>query len=104
MLIAPRNSTTAQLKLLKATDCNTFMVAKDFPSFGPTISAILSERSMNVIQVESLKYWLESKKVPVYNFDTKLSDNPDLPYAILHTSGSTGVSSCFALLVLSDNI
>ena len=93
MLIAPRNSTTAQLKLLNASNCNTILVAKDFPSFGPPLSAILSKNPMKVVHFASLAHWLENEKSPVYHFEAKLSDNPTRPYVILHTSGSTGLCS-----------
>lgn len=87
---------------MTASNCDTILVAKDFPPFGPALSAILSGRPMKVVHVESLEHWLEDEKLPVYHFEAKLSENPTRPYAILHTSGSTGVYSYPPLLVVSN--
>ena len=58
---------------------------------------------MKVVQVESLEHWLDDEKLPVYHFEAKLSENPNRPYAILHTSGSTGRYCSSSTLLVGSN-
>ena len=93
MLVSPANSIAAQLKLLKATNCKTLLMAGDFTVFKPAAAAIASEREIQIVEVANLESLLEKERVPLYAFEVGLKDDPRRPYVVLHTSGSTGISS-----------
>ena len=90
MLISPTNSIAGHLKLLESMQCTIMLLAGDFPAFRPASTAILAMRNMEMVELESLEYWLASERVLPYPFEATLDDNPIRPFVVLHTSGSTG--------------
>ena len=90
MLVSPANSTEAQVKLLEAVNCNCILTAEDFPAIKPALSAIAAKRDVQIVPVSSVDHWLASERVPLYPFRATLDDDPQRPFVVLHTSGSTG--------------
>ncbi|PVH91939.1 acetyl-CoA synthetase-like protein [Periconia macrospinosa] len=89
LLLSPRNSIAAQMRLFEATDCKTVILAQGFPLPEP-FSAALAERGAKILQIKPQTFWLGHEHVPVFEFNASLSDNPGRPFVAFHTSGSTG--------------
>lgn len=103
MLVSPVNSVAGQIELLKATQCDIFLTAEDFPSFKPVADAIAAQRKMKFVGVRSLQYWLDrEEKVEIYPFKGTLEENSHRPFVVLHTSGSTG-NFCYMCLLQKAN-
>lgn len=91
LLNSARETLESHLSLLEKTNCNNFLLP---PSFSlPVVKQILSSRQMTVLEIPSLQYWINDswagtdKPYPyVKSFDEGKHD----PFAVLHTSGSTG--------------
>lgn len=86
---SPRNTLASHLDLLEKTDCQTFIIPPMFPL--PTVKHILAARPMKVIEIAGQRHWFsdegEHKPYPY----TKTYEEARLdPFAVLHTSGSTG--------------
>ena len=90
MLISPTNSILGHVNLLDIMQCKKMLLAGDFPAFRPTTTAILAIRNMEIVELESLDYWLASEDAMPYPFGVTLDNNPMRPFVVLHTSGSTG--------------
>lgn len=90
LLLAPWNSTTAQIKLLETCNCNIFLAAEDKPMLMDEIQALTAQREMQVFQLPTLQWLLDEPEAQPYPFTKTLSEVRDQDYVIIHTSGSTG--------------
>ena len=90
LLLAPWNSTLAQLKLLAECDCTIFLAAEDSLKVQEDMSAITAQRQMQVYQFPTLDWLLDGAPAPLYPFDKTLDELRDQIYVVIHTSGSTG--------------
>lgn len=94
LLPSPRNALEAHLYLLEKTDCNTFLMPPNFPL--PVVKQILEGRQMRVLEIAGLQHWLadapESESVDKpYPYSKTFAEAKYEPFAVLHTSGSTGM-------------
>ena len=88
LLISPRNTIEGQLDLLKKTDCGQFWYAE---SFRKIVAPWINQREgMKIEVVPELKEWLSSE-APPYPYKRTWQEGRFDPYAVLHTSGSTGI-------------
>ena len=89
LFLSPRNSLDGQLNHLEKTQCNLFLYSKSHSS---TVEAIFQARAMRTLVVPELSdVLLDSNPVPHYPNDKTFEEAQHEPYAILHTSGSTGL-------------
>ena len=91
LLLAPWNSTVAQLKLLAECDCDIFLAAGDSARVKHDLVAITAQRKMQVCQFPMLDWLLDGPSPPPYPFDKTLDELRDRDYVVIHTSGSTGL-------------
>ncbi|KAK6609005.1 thioester reductase domain-containing protein [Botrytis cinerea] len=90
LLLSPRNSVEGIVELLDVCDCHSLLFAQDIQAITPLVNNISSRRNLQVLPFEAVTHWLDSAKVPRYTFDATLEKDASRPFAILHTSGSTG--------------
>ncbi|KAL9609999.1 MAG: hypothetical protein Q9167_005272 [Letrouitia subvulpina] len=90
LLLAPWNSTVAQLKLLDQCKCNVFLAAEDSPTVQGEMSAITMQRTIQAYQFPTLNWLLDGPDAPLYPFEKTLDELREQDYVIIHTSGSTG--------------
>ncbi|TDZ54904.1 Non-canonical non-ribosomal peptide synthetase FUB8 [Colletotrichum trifolii] len=88
LLISPRNSQEGQLNLFGLTDCHiiyhdTFVVSM--------VKPWLEKRAMKAVVIDSLDACLDDEPVPHVAFDYTSAEARWAPFAVLHTSGSTGL-------------
>lgn len=76
--------------MLDVCDRHDILLARDLPALAPLVNLITSKREMQVLQFEDITYWLDRTKIPQYVFDGTLEKDGKRPFALLHTSGSTG--------------
>jgi thioester reductase-like protein len=89
LFLSPRNSLDGQINLLEKTQCNIFLHSKSHSS---TIEPIFQARAMRTFVVPELSdVLLDTNRAPHYPYDKTFEEAQDEPYAILHTSGSTGL-------------
>ncbi|KAJ5263339.1 NRPS-like enzyme [Penicillium angulare] len=86
-MTSPRNSAEAHRSLLKTLDCNTLLTPVPRPPF---IGAILEAHPVNTLDIPSLETLLTSE-YPHFEFSKSLSEVLHEKFAIVHTSGSTGI-------------
>jgi acyl-coenzyme A synthetase/AMP-(fatty) acid ligase len=88
LLPSPRNSLDGQLSLFSKTKCQTIITTTSsrFP-----IDTYLKYHPMRSLQIPELKELLASSEVPPYKFNKSFEEAKDEPFAVLHTSGSTGL-------------
>ncbi|TVY39172.1 Non-canonical non-ribosomal peptide synthetase [Lachnellula subtilissima] len=91
LLLAPWNSSLAQIKLLDACNCSIFLAAEDSSAVQNEVTSITAQRMMEVHKFPTLNWLLdEGPKAPFYPFRKTLEELRDQDYVIIHTSGSTG--------------
>lgn len=86
-MISPRNSIEASLAVLKATDCNIWVLPKQQPKF---MSQLLAQRSMKVLAIPEVDELLQAESVLDYSYNKTFEEASNEPFCVLHTSGSTG--------------
>ncbi|KAI1147615.1 hypothetical protein F4825DRAFT_436823 [Nemania diffusa] len=87
---SPRNSLDIHLHILGTTGCEVFLFPPNFPL--PVIQEILAARPMRALEVPGIQHWLEdATDVPVFPYTKTFAQAKYDPFAILHTSGSTGL-------------
>ena len=92
LLNSARETLEAHLSLFEATKCNTFLLPPGFPL--PVIEQTLSTRHMSVLEIPSLSYWVDEpwdEDERPYPYMKSFDEAKYDPFAVLHTSGSTGV-------------
>ncbi|KAI1817951.1 hypothetical protein GGS20DRAFT_424632 [Poronia punctata] len=91
LLVSPRNTLEAQLYLLDKTECNTFLVPSKSPL--PAIKQVLAARPMNQLEIPEFRHFLDDDGGiwEYYPYTKTFSDAKAEPFAVLHTSGSTGL-------------
>ncbi|KAF7865459.1 hypothetical protein EAF04_006434 [Stromatinia cepivora] len=99
LLMSLYNPVPAQLNLLEVTKCQNILVAADFPSFKPILTAILARRPMKCVEMESVSHWIAKGIVPHYPFSATLAECPHRLFVVLHTSGfPSAITYTFAAL------
>lgn len=58
----------------------------------PVVESILRQRSMQLIIVPDLCQWLDNKEAAEYLYKKTFEEARYEPFAVVHTSGSTGAS------------
>ncbi|KAI0404426.1 hypothetical protein F4802DRAFT_227590 [Xylaria palmicola] len=92
LLLSPRNTLEANLSLLETLDCNTFITPINFPL--PVVKQTLAARPMQHVEVPNFHHWLENKdgeEWKHYPYTKTFEEANAEPFAVLHTSGSTGL-------------
>lgn len=88
LFISPRNAIEGQLSLFEKTNCNHLNYAS---SMQRLVAPWLARRDMKTIVVGELAEWLDETKVPPYPYHKTWDQCHTDPFAVLHTSGSTGI-------------
>ncbi|TDZ14767.1 Non-canonical non-ribosomal peptide synthetase FUB8 [Colletotrichum orbiculare MAFF 240422] len=88
LLISPRNSEEGQLNLFELTDCHIIYHDTLVASM---VKPWLKERTMKAVVIDSLDACLDDEPVPHVAFDYTFAEARWAPFAVLHTSGSTGL-------------
>ncbi|KAK6598613.1 nonribosomal peptide synthetase [Botrytis cinerea] len=88
LLLSPRNSVAAQLDLIKATRCRTFITSgRPLPSVAAILAAAGSAlQTLEIPTVEDLS----ATPSQHYPYDKTFDEVCDEPLVVMHTSGSTG--------------
>lgn len=86
-MTSPRNSVEAHRSLLQALDCNTLLTPVPAPPF---VGAIQEARPVKTLDIPSLQTLLETE-YPHFEYSKSLAEAIDDKFAIVHTSGSTGI-------------
>lgn len=91
LLNSPRETLRAHLSLLEKTGCDTFLLPPGFPL--PVVEQILTTRHMAVLEIPSLQHWVGDSPAGddrPYPYTKSFDEAKYDPFAVLHTSGSTG--------------
>ncbi|KAF5872926.1 putative nrps-like enzyme protein [Botrytis fragariae] len=91
LLMSVKISDEAQLKLLETTECRVLLVATNLPAISTSFNRLSLQGNLRIIPFEGVEHWIGQSKVPEYPFLATLESEPNRPFAILHTSGSTGI-------------
>lgn len=95
LLISPRNSLEGDLNVIDKSDCHIWLL----PSQGlGNIEKILKVRQMKRVDVPELTYFLDESPVSHYPYERTFAEARHDPFAILHTSGSTGLPKPIVLV------
>jgi acyl-CoA synthetase (AMP-forming)/AMP-acid ligase II len=87
LFISPRNSLEAQISLFKATECTQILYESSMQS---TVEPWLQSYPISATAVPPLDVWLQSTASHV-PYNTPFEEARWDPFAVLHTSGSTGI-------------
>ncbi|KAJ3529470.1 hypothetical protein NM208_g9741 [Fusarium decemcellulare] len=88
-LLSPRRTVEAGLFLLDKLDCNTFLLPPVFPL--PIIGQLIQTNRMNILEIPDLQHWLQDGPEEIYPYNKTFEEAKSEPFAVLHTSGSTGM-------------
>ncbi|KAI1073845.1 hypothetical protein F5B20DRAFT_478457 [Whalleya microplaca] len=89
LLNSPRNTLEAHLSLFEKMDCNTFLLPLNFPL--PVVKQILAARQMRVLEIPGMQDWVEDGPSEPYPYTKTYAEAQHEPFAVMHTSGSTGI-------------
>lgn len=89
LLNSPRNTLEAHLSLFESTECQTFLLPPNFPL--PIVKQILAARPMRVVEIPGVQHWTTGTITEAYPYLKTYKDARLEPFAVLHTSGSTGM-------------
>ena len=81
------NSIEDHAALLKRLQCEIFFVS--MPHTAVT-EAILSKRPIETVELPDLDFWLHESKVSIYKYEKTFEEARLDPFAVLHSSGTTG--------------
>ncbi|KAJ3578218.1 hypothetical protein NPX13_g2342 [Xylaria arbuscula] len=85
-----RNTLDVHLALFDQTHCDTLLLPTGFQL--PVVQQILKARSMRVLEIPGLQYWLDDEAEPQpYPYTKTFEEARHEPLVILHSSGSTGM-------------
>ncbi|KAI1383800.1 acetyl-CoA synthetase-like protein [Hypoxylon trugodes] len=88
LFISPRNTQEGQMSLFEKTDCNILAFAKPFRA---VIQPWLQEREMKTVEVGPLETWFPEEEAEHFPYNKTFEEAEWEPFAVLHTSGSTGI-------------
>ena len=86
-MTSPRNSVEAHRSLLQTLDCNTLLTPVPAPPF---VKAVQAAREVKTLDIPSLETLLTTE-YPHFEYPKSLEEEIDGKFAIIHTSGSTGI-------------
>lgn len=105
MFISPRNSKEGQLSLFEQTNCNIIAYAG---SHKESVQSWLQERDMQAVEVSPVDAWFPEKEVPHFPYNKTFEEAEWDPFAVLHTSGSTGMPKPIivsqGMMAISDSL
>ena len=90
----PSNSIKNHAALLEWLQCE--IVLASMPHTEVT-EAILSERPMHTLELPGLDFWLQESKIPIYKYEKTFEEARLDPFAVLHSSGTTGTPKLIIL-------
>jgi len=88
------NTVDTHISLLEKAQCGIFLLPT---TKSPVPQAILKKRSMRVIDLPELEGWLHDSDVAVYEYKRSYEDACHDPFAVLHSSGTTGLPKLLTL-------
>ena len=94
-MINPNNTHDADLQLIDEMGCSTIITTDRYIG---RFEKILEQRSaLSVIYIPDLDHWLKEGSVNAYPSKLPNTEKEALetPWEVLHTSGTTGESTCF---------
>ncbi|MCJ1249488.1 hypothetical protein MMC30_006712 [Trapelia coarctata] len=88
LLLSPRNSVSAQLHLLRTTDCKVLITPIQRPT---AVTAILSAQNngLRVLEIPPVDELLNTHSLP-FHYGRSFDQARQHPLTVMHTSGSTG--------------
>lgn len=86
------NFDKAQLKLLETTECRILLAATNLLVISKHFNMLSLQSNLRVIPFEGTEHWIGQSKLPEHPFVATLESESNRPFAIFHTSGSTGLS------------
>lgn len=86
-MTSPRNSIEAHRSLLQDLDCNTLLTPVPRPPF---IGAIQEAHPVKTLEIPSVETLLTTE-YPHIEYSKTVSENIHEKFAVVHTSGSTGI-------------
>ncbi|KAF2111096.1 hypothetical protein BDV96DRAFT_650206 [Lophiotrema nucula] len=81
---------TAQAHLVSTTKCKVVLYAEGFREVVSEIAPLV-DGQVHVIEAPSQEAWLTDQKSERYTWDKSWEEAKDLPFMVLHTSGTTGM-------------
>ena len=88
------NSIKDHAALLERLQCEIFLASMPHTK---VTEAILSERPMQTLELPGLDFWLQESKVPIYKYEKTFEEARLDPFAVLHSSGTTGTPKVIVL-------
>ncbi|KAL8638538.1 MAG: hypothetical protein Q9228_004312 [Teloschistes exilis] len=88
LLLSPRNSLQANLKLLDDTQCAVVLTSEPRPK---AAELLLAQRPLKALVLPSLGFWLCHPIVIPYQYARTFDQARYEPLVLVHTSGSTGL-------------
>ncbi|KAL9579715.1 MAG: hypothetical protein Q9212_004940 [Teloschistes hypoglaucus] len=88
LLLSPRNSLKANLKLLNDTQCAVVLTSDPRPK---AAELLLAQRPLTAVVLPSLEFWLCHPTVIPYQYVKTFDQARYEPLVVVHTSGSTGL-------------
>ena len=88
------NSIKAHAALLERLQCEIFFASMPHTK---VTEAILSERPMQTLELPGLDFWLQESQVPIYKYEKTFEEARLDPFAVMHSSGTTGTPKVIVL-------
>lgn len=88
------NSIKDHAALLERLQCDIFLASMPHTEI---TAAILSERPMQTLELPGLDFWLRESKVPIYKYEKTFEEARLDPFAVMHSSGTTGTPKVIVL-------
>lgn len=92
LFASSRNPSHQNVSLLKQTNCNKFFYSPEMASVVEEIQLTMGKELLETFELASFDMWLKAYKIP-YPFKKTFAEARFDPILVLHSSGSTGVSS-----------
>lgn len=89
LLLASRNTLEANQSLIENTNCKTLLLPSGFLLAG--IEKLAKTNVMRFIEIPALQHWLGEGLEESYPFPKAFEEARSEPFAVLQTSGSTGI-------------
>ena len=88
------NSIKDHAALLERLQCEIFLISMPHTK---VTEAILSKRPMQIFELPGLDFWLQESKVPIYKYEKTFEEARLDPFAVMHSSGTTGTPKVLVL-------
>lgn len=88
LFISPRNSKEGQLNLFEQTNCHIIAYAEPYKE---AVHSWIQERRMKTIEISPFDEWFPEIEVPYFPYNKTFEEGEWEPFAVFHTSGSTGL-------------